>query len=173
MKFKELYFHTAVIACCTAFLSSLAFAETYTVTGTVTDVETVYRTKTVTDPVQRCWTEEVPVYGNNGDKTGDALMGAIIGGVIGNNVTKDLPDGGTAGAIIGGILGHQNSKKGNEIVGYRTVNKCSTQYNERTEEYIAGYKIQYEALGLRGTTTSTRSTRVGSLINVTVNLQAQ
>ena len=30
-----------------------------------------------------------------GDRTGDALMGAIIGGIIGNNVTKDLPDGGT------------------------------------------------------------------------------
>ena len=44
-----------------------------------------------------------------GDRTGDALMGAIIGGIIGNNVTKDLPDGGTAGAIIGGMLGHQNS----------------------------------------------------------------
>ena len=31
-----------------------------------------------------------------GDKTGDALKGAIIGGIIGNNVTKNLPDGGTA-----------------------------------------------------------------------------
>ena len=54
----------------------------------------------------------------SGDKTGDAVMGAIIGGIIGNNVTKDLPDGGTAGAIIGGLLGHQNStaKDGTELV---------------------------------------------------------
>ena len=54
----------------------------------------------------------------SGDKTGDALMGAIIGGIIGNNVTKDLPDGGTAGAIIGGMLGHNNStaNSGTELV---------------------------------------------------------
>ena len=44
------------------------------------------------------------------DKTKDTILGAIIGGVIGQNITKDLPDGATAGAIIGGILGNQNSK---------------------------------------------------------------
>ena len=41
----------------------------------------------------------------SGDKTADTILGAIIGGAIGQNVTKDLPDGATAGAIIGGILG--------------------------------------------------------------------
>ena len=45
----------------------------------------------------------------SGDKTSDTLLGAIIGGAIGQNITKDLPDGATAGAIIGGILGNQNS----------------------------------------------------------------
>ena len=44
-------------------------------------------------------------YQGSGDKTGDTLLGAIIGGAIGQNITKDLPDGATAGAIIGGILG--------------------------------------------------------------------
>ena len=173
MTYFEKVFHTAVLSCTLGLFSSLAFAETYTVTGTVTDVETVYRTKTVTEPVRKCWTEEVPIYSNNGDKTGDAVMGAIIGGIIGNNVTKDIPDGGTAGAIIGGVLGHQNSKKGNEITGYRKVDKCNTLYNERTEEYIAGYRVEYEALGLRGSTTTTRWVGVGNNINVTVNLQAQ
>jgi uncharacterized protein YcfJ len=45
----------------------------------------------------------------SGDRSGDMLRGAIIGGIIGNNVTKNLPDGGTAGAIIGGLFGHSNS----------------------------------------------------------------
>jgi len=172
MKFNELYFHTVVIACCAAFMSSVAVAEVYRVQGEVTSVETIYQTKTVTEPVRSCYEEEVPVYGNNGDKTGDAVMGAIIGGIIGNNVTKDLPDGGTAGAIIGGILGHQNSDAGDDIVGYRTVTKCNTLYNERTEEYIAGYKVQYEVLGLRGTTTRVNPVRVGDNINVSVSLLA-
>ena len=73
----------------------------------------------------------------SGDKTGDALMGAIIGGIIGNNVTKDLPDGGTAGAIIGGMLGHQNSDaKG----GTRRVCRVETRYNE-TQERVYSHSI--------------------------------
>ena len=54
--------------------------------------------------VEVCSNVNVP-----GDRSGDMLRGAIIGGIIGNNVTKNLPDGGTAGAIIGGLFGHSNS----------------------------------------------------------------
>ena len=72
-----------------------------------------------------------------GDKSGDMLRGAIIGGIIGNNVTKDLPDGGTAGAIIGGMLGHQNSDaKG----GTRRVCRVETRYNE-TQERVYSHSI--------------------------------
>ena len=67
----------------------------------------------------------------SGDKTGDALMGAIIGGIIGNNVTKDLPDGGTAGAIIGGMLGHNNSTAKS---GTKTVCQVETRYTEQKRE---------------------------------------
>ena len=51
-----------------------------------------------------------------GDKTKDTLLGAIIGGAIGQNITKDLPDGATAGAIIGGILGNQNSTASGNVL---------------------------------------------------------
>ena len=63
----------------------------------------------------------------SGDKTGDTLTGAIIGGIIGNNVTKDLPDGGTAGAILGGILGHMNSDAKS---GTKRVCNIETRYEE-------------------------------------------
>ena len=152
-----------------------AFAESYTVQGTVTGVEPVYRTKTVTTPVQKCWMEEVPVYGQgpDGDRTGDMLTGAIIGGILGNNL-KGEDGGGAAGAVLGGILGHQHGKdkSGQTITGYRQVNKCATSYDEHTEEYLAGYKIRYQALGLRGVVTRTQSTSVGSNISVNVNISA-
>ena len=177
MKFKELYFHSVVIATCTAFMSSLAFAETYNVQGTVTDVETVYATKTVTDPVQKCWTEEVPVYGqgknNDSQVFGLDLEGAIIGGAIANNTMKG-DNTGAMGAIIGGLIGSDmKAKKNKEITGYRQVQKCTTEYNSRTEEYVAGYKVWYSVFGLEGTTTKPQRPAVGSNINVTVNLQAR
>tara|TARA_B100000900_G_scaffold143058_1_gene121301 strand:+ start:647 stop:1177 length:531 start_codon:yes stop_codon:yes gene_type:complete len=153
-----------------------AFAESYTVQGVVTGVEPVYKTRTVTDPVQRCWTEEVPVYGqgknNDSSVFGMDLEGAIIGGILGNNVVKG-DNAGAAGAIIGGLIGSDMKNKNNQVItGYRQVNKCNTQYNERREEYLAGYNISYEALGLRGTITRTRSTNVGDNISVNVNITA-
>ncbi len=85
--------------------------------------------------VEVCTDVQVP-----GDKTSDMLTGAIIGGIIGNNVTKDLPDGGTAGAIIGGILGHNNSTaKG------ITQRQCSveTRYNEEYQRVYSHSNITF------------------------------
>ena len=85
--------------------------------------------------VEVCYDQKV-----SSDKTGDALMGAIIGGIIGNNVTKDLPDGGTAGAIIGGMLGHQNSDaKG----GSKIVCKVETRYTEEKREMYSHSTITF------------------------------
>ena len=63
-----------------------------------------------------------------GDKTADTLKGAIIGGVIGNNV-GDVDNGGAIGAIIGGMLGHNNS---NATSGTKRVCEVQTRYNEES-----------------------------------------
>ena len=68
------------------------------------------------------------------------LRGAIIGGIIGNNVTKNLPDGGTAGAIIGGILGHNSS-----TATGGTQRRCTveTRYNEEYQEVYSHSNITF------------------------------
>ena len=76
----------------------------------------------------------------NGDKTGDTLTGAIIGGIIGNNVTKDLPDGGTAGAILGGILGHMNSDAKS---GTKRVCNIETRYEEVQKQIYSHSTITF------------------------------
>ena len=76
----------------------------------------------------------------SGDKSADMLTGAIIGGIIGNNVTKNLPDGGTAGAIIGGILGHQNS---DAQAGTKTVCRNVTRYNETQKSVYSHSTITF------------------------------
>ena len=71
--------------------------------------------------VEVCYDQQM-----GGDKSGDMLKGAIIGGIIGNNV-GDIKNGGTAGAIIGGILGHNNSTA---TGGTRQVCRVETRYTE-------------------------------------------
>jgi uncharacterized protein YcfJ len=71
-------------------------------------------------------------------------MGAIIGGAIGNNVTKNLPDGGTAGAILGGLLGNMNS---NASGGTRTVCKTETRYSEESKTVYSYSTIKFEYHG--------------------------
>ena len=66
-----------------------------------------------------------------GDRTGDTLKGAIIGGIIGNNVTKNVDNGGAVGALVGGIIGHNNS---NATGGTRRVCDVQTRYNEEVVE---------------------------------------
>ena len=51
------------------------------------------------------------------------LSGAIIGGIIGNNVTKNVENGGAVGALLGGILGHNNQ----QAAGSTTQTRCSTR----------------------------------------------
>ena len=75
----------------------------------------------------------------SGDKTSDTLLGAIIGGAIGQNITKDLPDGATAGAIIGGILGNQNSTVGGKQMSCRTM----TRYNESMQTIYSHSTITF------------------------------
>ena len=66
------------------------------------------------------------------------LSGAIIGGIIGNNVTKNLPDGGTAGAIIGGLLGLQNEQ--NAGGSYQTRCTTRTTYTETQNQWLSHSK---------------------------------
>ena len=76
-------------------------------------------------------------YEGSGDKTGDTLLGAIIGGAIGQNITKDSPDGATAGAIIGGILGNQNSTASGNIC------RTETRYTEQSKTVYSHSTITF------------------------------
>lgn len=171
MKMKTVFGTLAIATTAVMALGIVdAYAETFTVTGKIIDSQPVYKTRTINTPTQRCWNEDVPVYGQS--QEGFSVPGAIIGGIIGNNVTKDLPDGGTAGAIIGGLFGNKLNNS-NNITGYKTVQKCSTSYDTSSEQYLAGYKITYKARGFTGTTTRTRNPGVGGNINVIIRMTAQ
>lgn len=175
MNYWEKLFHTCAIVWGVVFViafSGVASAETFTIQGTITDTQPIYKTRTQSIPTQKCWTEDVPVYGQSSENQ-FSVPGAIIGGIIGNNVTKNLPDGGTAGAIIGGLFGNKLQNDSQHITGYRTVKKCATHYDTKSEEYLAGYKITYKAAGFTGTTTRRSNPGVGGPISVVIRMTAQ
>ena len=165
---------------------SNAYAATFNVTGTVVSSQPKYVTQTRSVPTQVCNTVQVPVYSqnhNNGIFGGvgsalkgdaDALVGALIGGAIGNKIGKGGGrDGATAlGAIIGGNIATKNAQ-GNGIVGYREVNKCSTQYHQESNQVLQGHIITFEYNGMKGTTVRSRGYNVGDQINLRLSISAQ
>ena len=84
---------------------------------------------------------EVYVPNRNTAGPDSMLSAAIIGGIIGNNVTKNLPDGGTAGAIIGGILGLQNEQ--NAGGSYQTRCSTRTSYTESQKNVYSHSTITF------------------------------
>ena len=71
--------------------------------------------------VEVCYDKQV-----SGDKTGDTLSGAILGGILGKALTgKD--DAAAFGAILGGLVGHNES---NATGGSRTVCQIETRYKD-------------------------------------------
>ena len=143
MKYAEKCFHAVALASIIGFtmgFTGVAHAEG-SVNGTVQDHykwvvnQTPYRVEVCKD------------YTVGGDKSGDMLKGAIIGGIIGNNV-GNIENGGAAGAIIGGILGHNNSKATGG-----TQRRChvETRYEEDREEVYSHSTITFYSNGRRHT----------------------
>ena len=138
MKFKELYFHTAVIAFGASLVSSVAFAEN--VRGVTQDH---YKTVIEQEPyrVEVCKDINVPVQG--GTDTEGAIIGGIIGGVIGNQFGKGSGKEAATGvgALTGAIIGGKN----NQPQGYRTERQCSieTRYEERQREVYSHSTIKF------------------------------
>lgn len=113
-------------------LSTPAFAEAF--------VQDQYKTVTKRIPHTEnvCKIVDVPVYGShyNNNNTGDILTGAIIGGIIGNNI-KGEKNGGAAGAVIGGLIGNAHGKNTSQtVIGYRQEQRCNnvTSYTTQTQE---------------------------------------
>ena len=163
------------------FLSGVAFGETYTMTGTVVATSPVYKTEIVQNPVETCEDVQVPIYETSeskesGDVIGSLIIGGLIGGAIGNNMS-DADGAGTAGAVLGSIIGANEASKGattttNNIVGYRQVSQCSTTWVNESRNKLSHYRITYTVLGLTGTLNSVASKSVGDSVPVTVTVSS-
>lgn len=125
---KKLNFTLAIVASSLCGFAGMANADT--------NVSDHYKTVIERDAynVEVCYNENV-----SGDKTGDTLKGAILGGIIGNNV-GDVKNGGALGAVIGGMLGHNNSKS---TGGTKRVCRLEQRFNDTTKEVYSHSVVSF------------------------------
>ena len=132
----------------------------------VVDVQPIYETYQVNQPITQCWTERVAVedgYHPSHRKKSRTpeIVGAIIGGVIGNQIGKN--GGGrardvatVAGAVLGGSIGrdvkHQNRRDRYrhdhyQNVRYENIERCEERDNYVSKSEVVAYEVAYKYRG--------------------------
>ncbi len=113
--------------------------------ASVLHVTPVYETYRTVDQQQQC--DDGGYVREQKDTTGATVLGAVIGGALGNQVGKG--DGRKAatigGAVVGGVIGH-NIAKNSDSNRYQQ-GSCRPVDVERDDRRVAGYDVEYSYKG--------------------------
>ncbi len=134
--------------------TQLVLAGSFTDYATVTSVEKVYKQYRVEEPYQECYIKET--LQNQGDGTAtNEILGAILGGAIGNKIAEDSSDTGKdvmtlAGIVLGASIANDAEKAnstGQVVVSQEVCeNKVRTSFEKRLSHYLV--HIDYEGRDL-------------------------
>lgn len=132
----------------------------------VVNVEPIFESYQVSEPVEQCYEERVPVqrhahHSQKQSRTPEilgAIVGAAVGRQFGGGRGKDVAT--VAGAVLGGSIGrdiknnsrdrYASGRYGNEYyrgAQYQTVSRCDVTQVLRTQEQVVGYDVSYEYQG--------------------------
>lgn len=129
--------------------NSQVLAESFRDYAKVTHVDPIYEIVRTVHPEERCREDYRPVYKRSRHLDEATLVGAIIGGVVGNQFGKGHGrDAATvAGALLGGALAQDASWDRHHVVERHHAVRCKTvdHYKERRE--ISGYDVTYRYHG--------------------------
>jgi len=127
--------------------SQLAFAGSFVDSATVTSVEKVYKQYMVDEPYQDCYIQET-IQNGDGSATNE-IMGAILGGAIGNQFGEG--DGNDAMTLAGIFLGASianDAEKANstgQVVVRQEV--CENKVRQKIKRRLSHYKINVDYNG--------------------------
>ena len=134
--------------------TQLVLAGSFTDYATVTSVEKVYKQYRVEEPYQECYIKET--LQNQGDGTAtNEILGAILGGAIGNKIAEDSSDTGKdvmtlAGIVLGASIANDAEKAnstGQVVVSQEVCEtKVRTSFEKRLSHYLV--HIDYEGRDL-------------------------
>ena len=135
------------------FLAPLAWSDSSYEEAEVVAVSPHYETVTYTEPREECRLERVahsdPEYHSSTPK----LVGAVIGGALGNALGAKRPNR-QVGAAVGGLLGysigkdvarHKRAQRG--AARYRRAQVCEVYYDRREQQQLSGYDVTYTYAG--------------------------
>ena len=138
----------------------VAQADTFFDNARVRSAEPQYENISV--PREECrneWVNEPVQTNNGGPNYGGAVLGALVGGVVGNQVAKGngRRDASAAlGAVVGAIAGDRIASKNNnnryepQQMNQRQVTRC--QAVNEVQARLTGYRVAYDYRGQTYTT---------------------
>ncbi len=120
----------------------------------VVHVEPLRRRVRVSEPVRECWEETS--YASDGPFSSNHVGGTLVGGLLGIAAGNQIGHGRgkdvarAAGALIGGAIGHNVSRDRQRQYyggGRRVYERCDVRYRDTWEERVDGYEVTYEYAG--------------------------
>jgi uncharacterized protein YcfJ len=155
-----------ILAIAAIFTATSANADGYaSKTGIVVNVEPVYSTAYAPKVQEQCFEAQIPVYGQVQGSSGDALLGAVIGGAIGNQFGGG--SGKDAMTVLGAIVGaNEATKPSNRVVGYTTEWRCEMVKINQETKILHHYQVTYKLNGRYHRVNVDRPFEVGQSITI-------
>ena len=128
--------------------SQLAFAGSFVDSATVTSVAKVYKQYMVEEPYQDCYIKETLQQSGDGSATNE-IMGAILGGAIGNQFGEgDGKEAMTlAGIFLGASIANDAEKANSTVQVVVSQEVCENKVRQKIEKRLSHYKINVEYEG--------------------------
>ena len=131
--------------------TQLVMAGSFTDYATVTSVEKVYKQYRTEEPYQECYIQETLQNAGDGSATNE-IIGAILGGAIGNKIAEDSSDAGKdvmtlAGIVLGASMANDAEKADSSVQVVVSEEVCETKVKTSFVKKLSHYLVHIDYEG--------------------------